>query len=94
MLLTLQSGIVVLDHHMDGSWYDQQDLRHQVSVPASPQNNTSHKSISVPAPFITVSPIAVIPPQSTFISHSRFITPAVRSDVAVGNSTRNRAPPA
>jgi hypothetical protein len=94
MLLALQTGIVVLHHHMDGSWYDQADPSHQLSAPASTQNSSSQKLFSASAPFITVSTIASIPPQSVYVSHSRFISPAVRSDVAVGHSTRNRAPPA
>jgi hypothetical protein len=94
MLLALQTGVVVLHHHMDGSWYDQKDPLHQLSAPASTQNSSSQKLFSTSAPFINVSTIASIPLRITLVTHLRFIPPAVRSDVAVGNSTRNRAPPA
>ena len=94
MLLALQSGMVVFDHHMDGSWYDQQDPRHQLSAPASTQNNSVQKLLTASAPFITDSPLFIIPPQASSVSPFCFITPAVRADAAVGNSTRNRAPPA
>jgi hypothetical protein len=93
-LLVLHSGFAVLHHHVDGSWYDQADPSHQISLPASTHNGTVQKLLSASAPFMAVSPIVSIPPQSVYVTHSHFISPAVRSDVAVGNSTRNRAPPA
>jgi len=94
LLLALQSGTIGLHHHMDGSWYDQADPSHQISSPASRHNGSSQKLFSASHQCMYVSPLVLIPPQSTFISHSRFISPAIRFDVAVGNSTRNRAPPA
>ncbi|MFZ4856684.1 MAG: hypothetical protein ACOYL3_09830 [Desulfuromonadaceae bacterium] len=94
MLLVLQSGIVELHHHMDGSWYDQTDPLHRISSPASRHNGSSQKRLIASYRCMHGYPLVLIPPQSTFISHSRFISPAIRSDVAVGNSTRNRAPPA
>jgi hypothetical protein len=94
ILLVLQSGIVVLDYHMDGSWYDQADPHHQLSAPATTLNSGSQKLHTSISPFLKASPLIIIPPNSASISHHRFISPALRSDVAVGNSTRNRAPPA
>jgi hypothetical protein len=94
MLLVLQSGVVLLHHHMDGSWYDQADPLHRISSPASTRNDTVQKRLTTASPFIIVAPLPIIPLQSSFVSPFCSISPAIRSDVAVGNSTRNRAPPA
>jgi hypothetical protein len=94
MLLALQSGIIVLHHHMDGSWYDQADPSHQITSPTSTRNAGIQKLLIVTAPFIIVPSLPAIHLRSVFVFPFRFKSPAVRSDVAVGSSTRNRAPPA